>query len=334
VVGLPSTIPTYDSNYILKRYALNLTNNNNPSAQYLSLTPYIAQFSVIDTITIAFWFKATSQAPNVRSTLINFLNTTNNKNISINLIQATQQLELNVNSDTLTTLTCNSTAAYLDGAWHHIAIILGTGGNQIYVDNVRLLSGSTLIYTSGGNGVPTPDFATNTLKDLTFQRITIGGQFNGVSLSNPFMGYLYNIYMTQSRLTSTEISALYNENTINTYAIKTCSMDTTELIASTVKYKYIISSSSALNLSNMNSNGTNYGHYYTLSSNIVVITLPTGTNHSGRTFTFYWTGSTSIQFLCTGVDTISNIGASYIYTGPTNITFRITYNGLSNWIFI
>jgi hypothetical protein len=98
-----------------------------------------------------------------------------------------------------------------------------------------------------------------------------------------------------------------------------------------IKYNYQISNTNTLNLT-----ADTTGHYYTLNANTVTITLPTGSSNSGREFIFTWKGTPgSITITCSGSDTIGdNSQTSYVYSYKTNTTFRIIYDGASNWLFM
>jgi hypothetical protein len=105
---------------------------------------------------------------------------------------------------------------------------------------------------------------------------------------------------------------------------------------STINYKINISSNASIDLPTLYTAG-NLSYYYKLTANVVNITLPTGATHSGRTFKFYWTGTTYIEFTANIADTIGTTGSNvyrYTYTSLTNIIFNLAYDGVSNWFFI
>lgn len=105
---------------------------------------------------------------------------------------------------------------------------------------------------------------------------------------------------------------------------------------STINYKINISSNASIDLPTLYTAG-NLSYYYKLTANVVNITLPTGATHSGRTFKFYWTGTTYIEFTANIADTIGTTGSNvyrYTYTTLTNIIFNLAYDGVSNWFFI
>lgn len=230
VIGPPATQTIVTDGTIVKKYVVDFASNNTPTAMYLSLTAYIANFAAIDTFTCAFWFKCTS-AVSGDSTIVNFLNTTNGKNISINVLNGSDAIQVNVDSNAITALQFNTTGvAIKNGLWHHLVLLLGTGGNSLFIDGVELAYGVTLNYTSNGNGVPTADYSTNTLKDLTFNRITIGGKFDGVSFTNQYVGQLYSVYMSGAKLSDPQVAALYAEGSITTYSLDLTSLNVANII--------------------------------------------------------------------------------------------------------
>jgi hypothetical protein len=225
VVGPPAYQYSISDGSIIKKYVLDLTTNASPTSQYLNLTSYVSNFSAINTFTVSFWFRCSS-VPVGDGTVINFLNTTNNKNISIIILNASDAIQVNVDSNAITTLQFNTTGVSIkNNLWHHVVLELGTGGNKLYLDGVQLLNGANLTYTSGGNGVPTAEYATNTFADLTFNRITIGGRFDGTTFSSPYTGYLYSIYMTGSKLTDAQINALYTEGSLDVYSLNVTTLN-------------------------------------------------------------------------------------------------------------
>ncbi|HEX8631110.1 MAG TPA: LamG domain-containing protein, partial [Catenuloplanes sp.] len=73
-----------------------------------------------------------------------------------------------------------SSAAYHDGAWHHVAATLGADGARLYVDGVRVATDSNVTYGRdsagywrwGGSSLagfpnrPTSDYFTGTLDEV------------------------------------------------------------------------------------------------------------------------------------------------------------------------
>ena len=219
VVGSPPGQYLVSDGTIAKKYSLDLTSNSEGSPKYLSLTAHIASFAAVDTFTLSLWFKCTS-APVGNSSIISFLNTTTGNNICVDVLNASNAIRVTVESTAITKLEFNTNGVSVkDNLWHHLVLQLGPNGNKLYIDGTKLTYAGTLAYTSGGNGVPTADYATNTLKDLVFHTILIGGKFNGVTYSKPFVGYLYSIYMTATELSASQIAALYAEGSLSVYSI-------------------------------------------------------------------------------------------------------------------
>ena len=216
VPGYQLTVP---DGTITKKYVLDLTGNSASPGMYLDLTSAVSTFAPVNNFSLSFWFKC-SAVPVGNGTIINFKNTTTLKNITLAVLNGSDSIQVTIDSNSITTLQFNTQGVVIkDGKWHHVVLQLGTDGNKFYLDNVQLIYAVTLNYTSGGNGAPTADYATNTLANLTFDKITIGGQSDGVSFSSYFTGYLYSIYMTAALISLTDIAALYNEGSITTYSI-------------------------------------------------------------------------------------------------------------------
>ena len=231
VIGSPSGQYAITDGTTIKKYVLDLSTNNSPTPMYLNLTSYISNFASVNLFTISFWFKCSS-VPSDNGTIINLLNTSNNKNLSIRILNASDAIEVIVNSDSLTSLKFNSNGVSIkNNLWHHVVLELGTGGNLLYLDGTQLINNTNLTYTSGGNGVPTADYSTNTLNNLTFNRITIGGVFDGTSFSSAFTGYLYSIYITASKLFPSQIAALYAEGSLSVYSLDVTTLNVANQIS-------------------------------------------------------------------------------------------------------
>lgn len=220
VVGSPNWLSVLSDGLIIKKYILDLSLNGSPTNMYLNLTNSLSSFTSVGNFTISFWFY-TSGSPSPNGTILNF--NAGSKNISFRILNSSNNFEVLVQSNTLTDLQFNSINTTLgDSKWHHAVILLGSNGNKIYIDGVQLsVAGSTLNYTSIGNTISSGEYATNTLNNLSITRITIAGQYNGIVFSSPFTGYIYALYMTASNLSSTQITALYNEGSFSTYSLDT-----------------------------------------------------------------------------------------------------------------
>jgi hypothetical protein len=219
VVGAPPGQYLESDGTIAKKYTLDLTSNSDWSPKYLSLTAHIASFATVNAFTLSLWFKCAS-APVGNSSIISFLNTTTGNNICVDVLNGSNAIRVTVESTAITKLEFNTNGVSVkDNKWHHLVLQLGPNGNRLYIDGTKLTYAGTLAYTSGGNGVPTADYATNTLKDLIFHTIIIGGKFDGVTFSKPYVGYLYSIYMTAAELSASQIAALYAEGSLSVYSI-------------------------------------------------------------------------------------------------------------------
>lgn len=347
VVGPPATQYSVSDGTIVKKYVLDLTNNNSPTAMYLSLTSYVSNFASVNTFTVSFWFKCTA-APAANGTLINFLNTSNSKNISISVLNASDSIQVNVDSDSITTLQFHTTGVSIkNGLWHHVVLELGTGGNKFYLDGTQLLYNVNLTYTSGGNGVPTADYATNTLNNLTFNRITIGGQYDGATFSGQFTGYLYTVYMTAATLTASQIAALYAEGSLSVYSLDVTTLNVANQIssgqttvedgtASAPAYAFTNEPStgwyrigtgniglSLLGVNDLDINSTrlkNAGVYYSASG---AVGAPAYTFTADTTSGLYLVSSGSLSLAASGADKLLVNSIVQIGSGATDTTTKL-----------
>lgn len=221
-----------DSSNVTKKDALDMSTNVD---QYLSLTSHLSAFSVLDNVTIGFWFKI-SGTLSTTSTIFNCHKITGAKNISIDILSDASSypnaLQVTVESEVDTTLQFHtatasdigtpSPIAVKDGNWHHVVIQLGSSStkNMLTYDGTALTTAAhTLYFTSTGNNVGTPSLSTNSFNDLTFNQVTIGALYNGSSASQFYKGYLKDFYVTAKILTSTERTQLGTEQYIYAYAL-------------------------------------------------------------------------------------------------------------------
>jgi len=231
VVGSVSirTVAADADAYVL-RDVLDFSANSSGSA-YLDMTQTQSAYKTAAT-TLSFWFKIDG-ALAANATILHCYKTTGAKSIAVRVLSDADTfanaLEVAIESDALTTMQFHTATAadpagpsivsIKDGKWHHVAIHIGQDvvapKRLIYLDGVELsVATNTIYFSSPGNNGGAPSLSTNSLADLDFDYMALGGFFNGTTLTQKYAGWLKDVYITARLLTEEEILQLATEPTL------------------------------------------------------------------------------------------------------------------------
>lgn len=238
-----------DTNSVVKRDVLNLTSN---TTKYFNLSSHLSAFTSLSDISISFWFKI-SGALTEDNTLFCCYKPTGTKEITIKILSDVNAfpnaIQVTVQSDALTTYQYHtatsadsgspSPISVKDGVWHHVVVQLGSGGGKkfMYYDGVALTTASNTIYvTSNGTNTLNPEASTNSLNNLTFSYVSLGAFYNGGAGSLYYTGYLKDFYVVANIVTSAQVTTLYSEPSVYTYAIDAAVINTSKLNAESMSF--------------------------------------------------------------------------------------------------
>ncbi|WP_205843909.1 PKD domain-containing protein [Nakamurella deserti] len=138
-----------------------------------------------DTFTVEGWFRTTTTAG---GKIIGFGNRASGASTSYDrqiYLDNTGRVYFGVNGGSARTV--NSTGTYRDGAWHHVAATLGTGGMALYVDGTRVASRTDVTsgqyfsgyWRVGGDNLngwaarPTSDYFAGSLDDVAVYPVAL-----------------------------------------------------------------------------------------------------------------------------------------------------------------
>ena len=100
------------------------------TGDYVDLDAHVSNFSSLTEGTISAWIKTTG----VDGTIFSISDTAVSSSYASLAIDNSGQLEFFVSNNGTDLLELRSTTTINDGAWHHVAISVGTSGNALYID--------------------------------------------------------------------------------------------------------------------------------------------------------------------------------------------------------
>ena len=220
-----------DLNNIIKKRVLDFSVNSIDS-EYLSLTEHLLSFTSLNSVSFSFWFKTNTSISGIL-TIFNFYSPNGNISAKINTITDILQVTIEGDQDGGQTLQFNTNSANIsvvDGIWHHVIIRMGVTSPHMYFDGEPATSAnSKLQYTISGNNA-SGSLATDTIQDLSgITQFTIGATFDGTLITDKYLGFLKDFYVTGRGLTLYEASVLATINKFDTHTIDCVELDVCDI---------------------------------------------------------------------------------------------------------
>ena len=110
------------------------------------------------------------------------------------------RLFLEVTENNVALVSVSTTTTINDGAWHHIAVTVGSGGNLLYIDG-QVVSGANLTYSAGSSA--STQFASSV---TGLDAVVIGPTSTAVACSATLAGRIDETRLHNRALTSAELA--------------------------------------------------------------------------------------------------------------------------------